>query len=154
PAFSPDHKTIALVADHKDREWSNDVRLVDRATRKTLATSSACGGVPSSFAFSADGKYLAAGDVRRAGIFYGKHLNLLAKTPEIRPSFRDDDLQDTHVSFVHNLLVAVTGDGTAGIYTVPGMKKRFLERGLLVELGGEPRVATEDDDIVSIGADG
>jgi hypothetical protein len=155
PAFAPDGKTIALVADRKDNDWNKGVRLVDRATRNTLATSSACGGSPSSLSFSADGKYLAVGDIRRACILDAKSLKLVAQTPEIRSGAGPgDDLQHTRVSFVHHLLVAATDDGTVGIYTVPGMKKRFNERGFLVQISGKPVVATEDQHIVSIAADG
>lgn len=154
PAFSPDGKTIALVGDAPPDDRSNEIRLVDRTTKKTLASSHAC-AYPTSFAFSRDGKYLAVGRLRQVCIFTVPGLRLVAKTPELRPGWPGDDLQHTDVRIIDDLVFAQTADGTIGVFTLPGAKQLFLGRGQIFRVGGKPVVATEEPaELVSIAAGG
>jgi hypothetical protein len=151
PAFSPDGKTIALAGNAPRDERSDVVRLVDRATKKTIASSRAC-DYPTGFAFSPDGKYLAVGRLRQVCIFKVTGLRLLAKTPELRPGWRGgDDLQNTDVRVIDDLVFAETADGTVGVFTLPGAKKLFVGRGEVFRMGGKPVVAVEEPpELVSI----
>ncbi len=152
PAFSPDGQTMAAI-DDQEIQHRYGVKLVDRATQKTLATSTDWIG-PTSFAFSATGKYLAVGGPRAACIFAVPGLRLVATTPTLRPPMRDDDAQDTDVQVADNLLYAATIDGTVGVFTVPGGQTLFIERGFLVHMAGKLRVVTESHEVLAVAANG
>lgn len=121
PAFSKGR--IAATVTPRGYDRPDDIRLVDRQTRKTLATSSAC-DYPTSFAFSEDGRYLAVGQLLRVCIFdtTGSKLRLVARTPPLRTSGPGDDLQDTTVRIANGTLYAESGDGTSATYRVPSGK--------------------------------
>ncbi len=123
PSYSSDGKLLAY-----GYRWATDTAqggktlLVDRATRKTIATSSAI-GYPTATRFSKSGKLLLVGELRKLSILEVPSLRVLASTGFLRASSSiDDDLQNvSDIEIVGNdaAFWASTADGTSAVFRLP-----------------------------------
>ena len=125
PGSSGTMASLALSTDGHYAAWGGadfdksppvgTTTLFDRQAKKVIATSHVS-HYPTGFAFAPNGKWLAAGDLRKACLLTVPRLSLVACSAEVRPHAGfDDDLQDAWSTFVaaSTAVVIVTGDGSA-----------------------------------------
>jgi hypothetical protein len=146
PAFSADGKLVAVTTPGILKPGL--VTLLDRRGKRLASAS--C-GFTANAGFSANGRWLVVGDLRRACLFELPKLRLLAKSRELRPfAGPDDDLQELQqIEFVaeDQWIFLRTGDGTAAVAQVGGLSIMWKGRGELEPgtIPGEHFVLDRDD---------
>jgi hypothetical protein len=151
PSYSGDGKLIAYAHPEftKSGAVSGRTLLVDRATRATIASTSAV-AYPTATRFTKSGKLLLVGQLRKLSILEVPSLRVLATTVAMREfAGTDDDLQNvSSIDIVGNdaAFWAATGDSTNAVYRLPSGALVWKGRGeRTVDATGAQRFLDRED---------